>query len=92
MKQERAAGRTQAQQEMKSVADTASPSSSASANEAHFLEKRSLSSLDRRRLDLEMGTGGDHDSLYSFSLPTFLPQILAWVQLLTKVQRGALQP
>jgi hypothetical protein len=48
--------------------------------------------LDRRRLEVELGTPGDHDTRYMFTLPTFLPQVLAWMKLLAKVQDGALQP
>jgi hypothetical protein len=48
--------------------------------------------LDRRRLELELGTPGDHDTRYTFTLPTALPQFLAWMKLLAKVQGGQLQP
>ncbi len=48
--------------------------------------------LDRRRLELELGTPGDHDTRYTFTLPTALPQVLAWMKLLAKVQGGQLQP
>jgi len=49
-----------------------------------------ISSLERRRLELETGPGGDHDVPYSFSLPPSLPQVLAWMRLLAKVHRGEL--
>jgi hypothetical protein len=48
--------------------------------------------LDSRRLELELGTPGDHDSLYTFTLPTSLPQVLAWMKLRAQVQEGAFQP
>ena len=92
MKLERAAAGTQEQQGMKPIAVTTSSSLSERSTGAHFLEEKSLSSLERRRLELEMGIGGDHDSPYSFSLPSSMPQALAWVKLLTKVQCGVLQP
>ncbi len=50
------------------------------------------SPLDKRREELEGGAGGDHDLPYSFALPAWMPQVLAWVRLLAKVQRGELQP
>jgi hypothetical protein len=45
-------------------------------------------SLDKKRLELEYGAGGDHDSPYVFTLPTSMPQALAWIKLLVKVQNG----
>jgi hypothetical protein len=52
----------------------------------------SSSPLDKRREELERGPGGDHDLPYSFALPFSMPQVLAWMRLLAKVQRGELQP
>lgn len=51
----------------------------------------SMSSLDMKRLELEMGAGGDHDTPYTFSLPVSMPQVLAWMRLLSKVQLGELE-
>ncbi len=48
--------------------------------------------LERRREELESGSGGDHDLPYSFSLPRALPQVLAWTTLLVRVQQGELRP
>jgi len=59
---------------------------------AYALGERSMSSLERRRLELELGAGGDHDVPYSFLLPLSMPQVLAWMRLLGRVQRGELQP
>jgi hypothetical protein len=56
------------------------------------LERRSMSSLERRREELESGPGGDHDLPYRFSLPSSLPQVFAWMTLLVRVHRGELQP
>lgn len=50
------------------------------------------SKLERRRLEIEQGPGGDHDVPYVFSLPISMPQTLAWIRLLAKVQRGELEP
>jgi hypothetical protein len=50
-----------------------------------------LSSLDRRRLEIEQGPGGDHDVPYRFSLPISTPQLLAWICLQSSVRAEALQ-
>lgn len=49
-----------------------------------------LSTLERRRVELEMGAGGDHDQPYVFTLPASVPQVLAWMRLLARVQSGEL--
>jgi hypothetical protein len=56
--------------------------------EGSGLESRGMSVLERRQEELESGPGCDHDLPYSFSLPLSLPQVLAWVRLLTKVKHG----
>ena len=53
---------------------------------------KSSSSLDIRRLELELGSTGDHDLTYQFTLPTSMPQTLAWADLLVKVYMGKLEP
>lgn len=58
----------------------------------HLLDERSMSSPERRRLELELGPGGDHDLPYRFALPLSMPQVLAWMRLLARVQRGELHP
>ncbi len=50
-----------------------------------------MSALERRRLGLELGPGGDHDVPYRFVLPPSTPQVLAWMRLLARIQRGELQ-
>src|SRR5258708_6877217 len=60
--------------------------------EGSALESRGRSALERRREELESGPGGDHDLLHSFSLPLSVPQVLAWMTLLARVQRGELHP
>jgi hypothetical protein len=52
----------------------------------------SASPLDKRRDELERGTGGDHDLPYRFTLPISTPQVLAWLKLQVRVQQGDLQP
>jgi hypothetical protein len=51
-----------------------------------------MSPLEKRREELECGAGGDHDLPYQFTLPTSIPQVLAWVKLLARVQQGDFQP
>lgn len=48
--------------------------------------------LEGKRLEIECGPGGDHDLPHSFSLPLSVPQVLAWMTLLARVQRGELRP
>jgi hypothetical protein len=62
------------------------------SGEGSALESRGMSALERRREELESGAGGDHDLPYRFSLPLSLPQVLAWMRLLAKVEQGAFQP
>ncbi|HEX7734444.1 MAG TPA: hypothetical protein VF458_06270, partial [Ktedonobacteraceae bacterium] len=63
-----------------------------SGGAARALDEWRMSSLERKRLAQEFGTGGDHDLPYTLALPASLPQILAWMTLLAKVQRGELHP
>ena len=51
-----------------------------------------FNTLEKKRLEREMGPGGDHDLPYTFILPTSTPQVLAWMRLLAQVQSGELQP
>jgi hypothetical protein len=60
--------------------------------EGSVLESRGMSALERQREELESGPGGDHDLPYRLSLPISLPQVLAWMALLVRVQRGELHP
>lgn len=61
---------------------------SESRGEAQILHEKGVSSLDKRRLEVELGVGGDHDVPYAFALPSSMPQVLAWMRLLTTVHRG----
>ena len=83
---------TQGNERTASFAVATKPSLNESSRGAHALDEGGMSSLDRRRLELESGTGGDHDLPYSFALPPSMPQVLAWMSLLARVQRGELQP
>ena len=57
-----------------------------------FLQRKKLDALEVKRFEFELQSVGDHDSPYTFALPTTMPQRLAWTVLLTRVQSGELQP
>jgi len=57
-----------------------------------FLQRKKLDALEVKRLEFELRSVGDHDTPYTFALPTTMPQKLAWTVLLTRVQSGELQP
>ena len=52
----------------------------------------SMDASGKKRLEYELGAGGDHDIPYSYTPPESLPLRLAWTRLLGKVQRGELEP
>ena len=60
--------------------------------EAPLSHQQGLSGLEKRRIELEMGNGGDHDQPYTFTLPVSVPQILAWTKLLARIEQGELLP
>jgi hypothetical protein len=62
-----------------------------SSGELQLLYVRGTSALEKRREELERGTGGDRDLPYRFTLPTAMPQALAWLKLLVLVHNGDLQ-
>jgi hypothetical protein len=47
-----------------------------------------MSWLQQRRLEIEGGPGGDHDSPYRFTLPSSMKEQLAWIHLQRRVQAG----
>jgi hypothetical protein len=53
--------------------------------------ERGMDSLDRKRLEIEQGAGGDHDVPYHFTLPIFMPQQLAWIRLQNRVSEEVLR-
>lgn len=87
-----AAGGTQQNERTTSIAVVTKPQPDELSRKAQPLDDRGLSFLDKRRVELESGSGGDHDILYSFTLPISIPQALVWVKLLARIQDGALQP
>ncbi|HET8853616.1 MAG TPA: hypothetical protein VFN02_13925 [Ktedonobacteraceae bacterium] len=79
-------------QEMVSLAVTSQERVNKRSGGGSTLESRGMSALERRREELESGSGGDQDLPYRFSLPISLPQVLAWITLREKVQQGELHP
>ena len=59
---------------------------------SYAADARSIDLLEQKRLQIEQGPGGDHDTPYRFALPISTPQLLAWTRLLARVQAGDLQP
>ncbi len=92
MTREASAPGTQANQERAAIAVVATPSLYESSMRQHSPGEGSMSSLERRRAELEHGAGGDHDTPYTFALPLSVPQTLAWTRLMARVQRGELEP
>ena len=58
----------------------------------HILDERNMSVLEQSSLEQERSVGGDHDVPYHFALPLSMPQVLAWMRLLGRVQRGEVEP
>lgn len=71
-----------------SIAVTTNARLNESSKAAGGLSERTMSSLDRRRLEVKLGAGGDHDVPYIFAFPPSMPVVLAWLRLLTRVHRG----
>lgn len=85
-------GREHGRRGAASIAVATNPSLNEGVKGAHALSERDMSSLERRREERERGAGGDHDSPYTFTLPAFMPQALAWSSLLAKVRSGEIEP
>jgi hypothetical protein len=51
-------------------------------------DKHCISWIEVRRLEVELGAGGDHDHLYTWGLPTSRSEVLAWTKLLAGRERG----
>jgi hypothetical protein len=83
---------TQGTKRATSIAVVTEPQQGEGDREAQPLAERGVSFLEQRRVELERGAGGDHNCPYRFMLPLSIPQVLAWVKLLAKVQAGEVQP
>jgi hypothetical protein len=63
-----------------------------SNRKATSLDEPGVRFLDKRRVELEGGVGGDHAIPYRFTLPNSMPEVLAWVKLMVRVRDGDVQP
>jgi hypothetical protein len=81
-----------ASQQMASIAAAPQPAAQMRRWGRNDLVGSGLSALESRRLELELGPGGDHDVPYRFVLPTSMPQVLAWMRLLARIRQGELHP
>jgi hypothetical protein len=55
-------------------------------------DRQRTSWIEIRRLEIELGEGGDHDQPYNGHLPSSSSQGLAWARLLARLVRGELLP
>ncbi len=83
---------TRGNEQTTSIAVVTEPSPCESSRGAQALDERGISALEKRREELERGTGGDHDIPYRFTLPIAMSQVLAWAKLLVRVRNGDVQP
>jgi hypothetical protein len=51
-----------------------------------------VSWIEVRRLEMELGSGGDHDQPYTWSLSPSNVLVLAWTKLLARRERGEVVP
>ncbi len=51
-------------------------------------DKHCMSWIEVRRLEVELGAGGNHDRPYTWSLPPSGPHVLAWTKLRALRERG----
>jgi hypothetical protein len=51
-------------------------------------DKHCMSWIEVRRLEVELGAGGDHDQPYTWSLPPSGLHVLAWTKLRALRERG----
>jgi hypothetical protein len=79
-----------AYQQMASLAVATHPAVNESTSKLNDLVGRDVSALERKRLEIELGPGDDHDVPYRFVLPASMPRVLAWMRLLGWIQREEL--
>jgi len=54
--------------------------------------KHYMSWIEVKRLEIELGAGGDHDQVYTCGLPILAPHVLAWTKLRALRERGEFEP
>lgn len=55
-----------------------------------MLSNLNMNLQEQKRLETELGPGGDHDTPYLFTLPVSLKERLAWLRLQSRVRAGEL--
>ncbi len=65
---------------------------STSITAKRLLAKGGVNAWELARLEMELSSIGDHDKPYTFTLPNYQPESLAWTRLLIRVRSGELQP
>ncbi len=83
---------TQGNVHMTSIAVVTEQLLGESSRKATSLDEPGVRFLDKRRVELEGGAGGDHAIPYRFTLPISMPEVLAWVKLMVRVRDGDVQP
>ena len=77
-------------EEMRSLANQGLLSTAITIDQLY--DKHSAGWIEVRRLEIELGAGGDHDCPYTWSLPPSAPHTLAWMKLLARRERGEFEP
>ena len=72
--------------EMLSRVNQGLPSTAVSVDQ--LWDKHVVSWFEVRRLEIELGAGGDHDQAYTWSLSPSAPHVLAWTKLRALRERG----
>lgn len=80
---------TEQMDEMLNRANQGLPSTAVSVD--RLWDKQGMSWFEVRRLEIELGAGGDHDCPYTWSLPPWGPHALAWTMLLARRERGEIE-
>ena len=80
---------TEQMDEMLNRANQGLPSTAVSVDQ--LWDKQGVSWFEVRRLEIELGAGGDHDCPYTWSLPPSGAPVLAWTMLLARRERGEIE-
>ena len=70
--------------------DQAAQPAAAASIAPGMLSNLGMNLLEQKRLEIELGPGGDHDTPYLFTLPIALKERLAWLRLQARVKAGEL--
>ncbi len=81
---------TEQMEEMLSRANQGSHSTAITVDQ--LWDRYRVSWIEVRRLEVELGAGGDHDQAYTWSLPPSAPHMLVWTKLRALRERGEIEP